>query len=76
MRVMFTAYAINAALVCLMLTLSLMICDEYSDVFEKFLSLTGEYMMIVFGPLLLVLSVTGLAELPITKECKNEIFVQ
>ena len=63
MRIVFTVYAINSAGICLALTVGLMIWDEVSDGFDKFLSYIVEYMFVVFGPVLLVLCCIGLAQI-------------
>ena len=63
MRIVFTLYAINSAGICFALTVGLMIWDEVSDGFDRFLSYIVEYMFIVFGPVLIVLCSIGLAQI-------------
>ena len=60
MRIIFTLYAINAAFICFLLTLALMILDENSDNFEDFVNWTFEYMYFIFGPVMLTFCIMGL----------------
>ena len=76
MRVLFTAYAINAAWVCLALTVALMVMDEHSAAFDRFLGWTAEYMFLCFGPVLLLLAIVGVTQLPLNKDCSLDVFVQ
>ena len=70
MRVIFTGYAINSASVCLLLTIALMVFDEYSDMFDRVVSLIADYMYLVFGPVLFVFCLFGLASIPeLSHEC-------
>ena len=73
MRVVFTTYAIASAGICFVLTLSLMICDEFSESFERVVSWIVEFMFMLFGPCLLVFCVMGLAQLPkVASHCEQE----
>jgi|688.fasta_scaffold1446462_1 hypothetical protein len=69
MRIVFTAYAINASTICLILTLALMVCDEYSDIFDVFVNYVVEYIFIVFGPCMTVLCIIGISRLPANNLC-------
>jgi len=70
MRIIFTAYAINSASVCFLLTMALMVCDEYSEWFDKVVNFIADYMYIVFGPVLLVFCLFGVASIPeLAHEC-------
>ena len=64
MRMVFTGYAINSASVCFLLTVALMVCDEYSDAFENVVNWIVDYMYIVFGPVLLCFCMFGLLSFP------------
>jgi hypothetical protein len=64
MRIIFTVYAINSAGICFLLTVALMICDEYSSSFDNFLNYVVEYMFIIFGPVLMIFCILGMAQLP------------
>ena len=73
MRIVFTTYAIASAGICFVLTLSLMICDEFSEEFERVVAWIVEFMFVLFGPCLLVFCVMGLAELPkVASHCEDE----
>ena len=70
MRVIFTAYAINSASVCFVLTMALMCCDEFSEWFDKIVNVIAEYMYIVFGPVLFTFCLFGLTVIPeLAHEC-------
>ena len=73
MRVIFTAYAINSAFICFLMTMALMMCDEFSDRFDYFLSFLIEYMFVVFGPILLLLGCIGLGQLPMSQDCEIDL---
>ena len=64
MRVVFTGYAILSAMVSLVLTSALMICDEYSDAFDRVVVLAINLMYISFGPALCTFCLSGLSDLP------------
>lgn len=64
MRVIFTAYAINSAAVCLVLTLALMCCDEFSEWFDKIVNGIAEYMYFAFGPVLFTFCLFGVFSIP------------
>ena len=59
MRMVFTSYAINSAVASLVLTVALMLFDEYSEAFAKVVSCVVHYMYLVFGPALFTLSCFG-----------------
>ena len=61
MRIVFTIYAINAAGICFVLTVALMVCDEVSEAFNTMITWIVEYMFIIFGPVLFVLCCHGLS---------------
>ena len=63
MRVVFTSYAINSAAASLVLTLALMICDEYSERFAKVVAFVVQYMYMAFGPALFVFCCFGFANI-------------
>lgn len=70
MRIIFTGYAINSASVCFLLTLALMVFDEYSEMFDRVVNLIADYMYIAFGPVLFVFCLFGLASIPeLSHEC-------
>jgi len=70
MRIIFTAYAINSASVCFLLTMALMVCDEYSEWFDKIVNFIADYMYIVFGPVLLVFCLFGIGSIrELAHEC-------
>ncbi len=70
MRVIFTAYAILSASVCFVLTVALMICDEFSDWFDKIVNWVAEFMYASFGPILLTFCLFGLFSIPeLAHEC-------
>ena len=56
-------YAINAALICFILTVTLQVWDEESYWFNKLLEYMSEYIFVGFGPLLLVLCLMELVSL-------------
>lgn len=59
MRIIFTCYAINAALICFLLTVALAFSrDDYF--IEKMLARLFSYTYICFGPVLLLVSAFGL----------------
>ena len=62
MRMCFTIYAINAAAVCLALTCGIMFWGEQAHSFETFVSYLVEYMFIIFGPVLFMMSLVGLTQ--------------
>ena len=61
MRIIFTAYAINSATVCLVMTMALICCNEFSLWFDKIVNCIAEYMYIVFGPVLFTFCLFGLS---------------
>ena len=63
MRIVFTAYAINAAVVSLLLTTALMICDEFSETFERIVNLVVMFMYVSFGPALLTCCLFGMTDI-------------
>jgi len=63
MRVVFTAYAINSAAICFVLTIALMICEEFSDSFERLVDWIVDYMYVAFGPVMLTFCAFGLTSL-------------
>ena len=63
-RIAFTIYAINAAAMCLLLTVAMMVFEEFSETCEWFVHLLLEYISIVFGPVMLTLSFIGLIKMP------------
>ena len=62
MRIVFTGYTILAAAVSLVLTTALMICDEFSDAFERVVNLVISFMYVSFGPALLTFCLFGMAD--------------
>ena len=60
----FTGYAILSAYVSLVLTSALMICDEYSDAFERIVDIVVKLLYISFGPALCTFCLTGMQDLP------------
>ena len=70
MRVVFTGYAILSAGVCFTLTMALMLCDEFSEWFDKIVNYIAEFMYIVFGPVLFTFCLCGLTNIPeLAHEC-------
>ena len=70
MRIIFTAYAINSAGVCFVLTMALMWCDEFSEWFDKIVNWVAEYMYLAFGPILFCFCLFGLGSIPeLSHEC-------
>ena len=70
MRLVFTGYAINSAAVCFMLTAALMMFDEYSAAFDKFVNIIADYMYIAFGPVLFIFCLFGLVHISsLSHEC-------
>ena len=70
MRIIFTGYAINSASVCFLLTIALMVFDEYSEMFDRVVNLIADYMYIAFGPVLFVFCLFGLTSIPeLSHEC-------
>ena len=70
MRMIFTGYSINSAVVTLILTMGLIVCDEMSMVFDRLIWIVAEYMYIVFGPVLLTFCGFGLVNLAaLASEC-------
>ena len=65
---MFTLYAINAAGICFMLTVALMIFDEFSQNFDTFVAWIVEYMFVIFGPVMMTLCLLGLSKIPLMKQ--------
>ena len=52
----------NFAMVSLLVTLSLMVCDEAGEHFESLLKLVGLYLYISFGPMLLMFCIYGFTD--------------
>lgn len=70
MRIIFTGYSINSAVVTLILTLGLIFCDEVSDSFDRLINYMADYMYIVFGPVLFTFCCFGIFNLPaLEREC-------
>ena len=70
MRIVFTAYAILSALVSLVLTTSLMICDEFSEQFDRLVNLVISFMYLAFGPALFTFCLCGVTDLgSLAKQC-------
>lgn len=59
MRLIFTGYAINAALICFLLTVALGFSRD-DDFIENFMCKLFSYTYVCFGPALLLLSGLGL----------------
>ena len=73
MRMVFTLYAINSAGICFILTVGLMLWDEISEEFERFVGYIMTYMLFAFGPVMLVLCCIGLAQAyKIDDECSYD----
>lgn len=64
MRLIFTAYAILSAAICFILTMAVMVCEEFSDWFDKIVSYVAEFMYLAFGPVLLTFCLAGLWSVP------------
>ena len=64
MRLIFTAYAILSAAICFILTMAVMVCEEFSDWFDKIVSCVAEFMYLAFGPVLLTFCLAGLWSVP------------
>ena len=62
LRVVFVSYAMNFAIVSLLVTLALMVCDEAGETFDRLLKYIGFYLYISFGPMLLMFSVYGFTD--------------
>ena len=58
MRVIFTCYAINAASLCFLLTLSLAFFSDYF--IERFAIKLFQYTYVMFGPVLLICCIYGI----------------
>jgi len=56
----FTGYAINSAAICFALTLALILCDENSTSFDKFIKVISGYINLLFGPMLLTFCLMGM----------------
>ena len=70
MRIIFTAYAILSAVVCFVLTMAVMVCDEFSDWFDKIINGVAEFMYLAFGPVLLTFCLAGVWSVPqLAHEC-------
>ena len=70
MRLVFTGYAINSASVCFLLTVALMVFDEYSTTFDKCVNIIADYMYIAFGPVLFIFCLFGLVHIgSLSHEC-------
>ena len=59
MRLVFTFYAINASMVCFLLTLALLL-PLHADRLDTYLSTLFTYTYLLFGPVLLLCSLTSL----------------
>ena len=71
MRLIYTGYAINAALVCFVLTCALMCYDEHSYRFQYVVHCITDYMFIIFGPVLFTFCIMGFSCLPgLVQDCK------
>ena len=64
MRLIFTVYAILSAGVCFLLTMAVLLCDEFSHWFDKIINYVAEFMYLVFGPVLLTFCLAGLWSVP------------
>jgi len=53
-----------------------MVLEETSREFEIFLAYIGEYMFIVFGPILLIISCIGIGSLPLSQNCEFSFIAQ
>jgi len=73
MRLVFTAYAINSALVCLMLTCALICYDEHTHGFQNVVYWITDYMFILFGPVLFFFCILGFCSLPgLAQDCQPD----
>ena len=73
MRLIFTAYAVNAAAVCFTLTCALMCYDEHTQRFQNVVNCITDYMFIIFGPVLFLFCMMGFACLPgLAQDCQPE----
>ena len=71
MRMVFTGYAINSAFVCFLLTVCIMAFDEYSERFDKVVSIISDYMYLAFGPVLFIFCLFGLVHIgSLSHECQ------
>ena len=64
MRIIFTGYAILSAAVCFVLTRALMVCEEFSDWFDKIVHYIAEFMYLAFGPILFTFCLFGILAIP------------
>ena len=64
MRIIFTGYAILSAAVCFVLTMALMCCEEFSDLFDKIVHCIAEFMYLAFGPVLFTFCLFGILAIP------------
>ena len=73
MRLIFTGYAINSALVCFVLTCALMCYDEHTSRFQYIVNCITDYMFIIFGPVLFLFCIMGFTCLPgLAQDCKPD----
>ena len=57
---MFTLYAINSAALCFVLSTTLLVIDDTHELFMRILDWVFEYSFVMFGPILLVLSIQAM----------------
>ena len=70
MRIIFTAYAILSSAICLVLTMAVMCCEEFSQWFDKIVNAVAEFMYLAFGPVLFTFCLIGLYSVPeLAHEC-------
>ena len=71
MRLIFTAYAINSAFVCFIITIALMCFEEHSTGFQRIINWVTDFMFIVFGPVLFLFCMIGFSYMPgLVEDCQ------
>ena len=70
MRLIFTGYAVVSAIACFILTSAVIICDEFSEWFDKIVNYVAEFMYVAFGPVLFTMCLFGIYSIPnLAHEC-------
>ena len=59
MRLIFTGYAVVSAIACFILTSAVIICDEFSEWFDKIVNYIIEFIYFAFGPALFTFCIFG-----------------
>ena len=60
MRLIFTGYAVVSAIACFILTSAVIICDEFSEWFDKVVNYIIEFIYFAFGPALFTFCLFGI----------------